>query len=150
MRKKELFFYIIITLVIGAVPSIFVYTNNIYNTLDKPPLSPPGILFPIVWTILFILMGISAYRISIRNSNNTELLIYFIQLIVNALWTPIFFGLNAYLFALIWLILLIVLVVIMISKFYKLDNVSAYLNIPYLIWLLFALYLNFGIYILNK
>ena len=150
MRKKELFFYINITLVIGAVPSIFVYTNNIYNTLDKPPLSPPGILFPIVWTILFILMGISAYRISIRNSNNTELLIYFIQLIVNALWTPIFFGLNAYLFALIWLILLIVLVVIMISKFYKLDNVSAYLNIPYLIWLLFALYLNFGIYILNK
>lgn len=150
MRKKELFFYIIITLVIGAVPSIFVYTNNIYNTLDKPPLSPPGILFPIVWTILFILMGISAYRISIRNSNNTELLIYFIQLIVNALWTPIFFGLNAYLFALIWLILLIVLVVIMIYKFYKLDNVSAYLNIPYLIWLLFALYLNFGIYILNK
>jgi len=150
MRKKELFFYIIITLVIGAVPSIFVYTNNIYNTLDKPPLSPPGILFPIVWTILFILMGISAYRISIRNSNNTELLIYFIQLIVNALWTPIFFGLNAYLFALIWLILLIVLVVIMLYKFYKLDNVSAYLNIPYLIWLLFALYLNFGIYILNK
>ena len=150
MRKKELFFYIIITLVIGAVPSIFVYTNNVYNTLDKPPLSPPGILFPIVWTILFILMGISAYRISIRNSNNTELLIYFIQLIVNALWTPIFFGLNAYLFALIWLILLIVLVVIMIYKFYKLDNVSAYLNIPYLIWLLFALYLNFGIYILNK
>ena len=145
MGKKELFFYIIITLVIGAVPSIFVYTNNIYDTLNKPPLSPPGILFPIVWTILFILMGISAYRISLRSTTNNEMILYFTQLIVNALWVPIFFGLSEFLFAFIWLIILIVLVILMIYKFYKVDNVSAYLNIPYLIWILFAAYLNFGI-----
>ncbi len=150
MGKKELFFYIIITLVIGAVPSIFVYTNNIYDTLNKPPLSPPGILFPIVWTILFILMGISAYRISLRSTTNNEMILYFTQLIVNALWVPIFFGLSEFLFAFIWLIILIVLVILMIYKFYKVDNVSAYLNIPYLIWILFAAYLNFGIYILNN
>ncbi|MBQ3475312.1 MAG: tryptophan-rich sensory protein [Bacilli bacterium] len=147
---KKLFFYIVITILIGGIPSIFVITNNVYDKLNKPPLSPPGVIFPIVWTILFILMGISIYRANYNKDNSfNPNIIYFTQLIVNALWTPIFFGLNAYLFAFIWIILLIILVIYMVYKFYYIDHLSAYLNIPYIIWLLFASYLNLFIYILN-
>ena len=144
--KKSLVFYIIITLLIGGLPSIFVYMNDTYNSLNKPILAPPGILFPIVWTILFILMAISIYRVNKVTDYNC---IYFLQLIINALWTPIFFGLKHYLFAFIWLIILLIVVLIMVSGFYKVDKKSAYLNIPYIIWLLFAGYLNFSIYLLN-
>ena len=144
---KKLLLYIFITLFIGGIPSISVATNNVYSSLVKPPLSPPGVLFPIVWTILFILMGISIYLVRDNKDLRT---IYFVQLFINALWTPIFFGLNNYLFALIWLILLLITVIIMLYKFYKENKTSCYLNIPYLIWLLFALYLNTGIYLLNK
>ena len=150
INYKKLFFYIFITLLIGALPSIFVYTSNTYDTIIKPPLAPPGVLFPIVWTILFILMGISIYRANYNKGFDYNPNVnYFIQLVVNALWTPIFFGLNAFLFAFIWIILLIILVITMIRKFYIIDRLSAYLNIPYIIWLLFACYLNLAIYILN-
>lgn len=149
MIKKALK-YIFVTIFIGSLPAFFIKFNN-YKDLIKPPLSPPGILFPIVWTILFILMGISIYRIVMTEDYEVDSLriLYFTQLIINALWTPIFFGLNAYLFAFIWLLLLLTLVVIMTFKFYKLDRISSYLLIPYIIWLLFAGYLNLGIYILN-
>lgn len=143
---KKLLFYIFVTLFIGGLPGITVALNNTYETLTKPPLSPPGILFPIVWTILFILMGISVYLV---RDNKEAVKYYFIQLIVNALWTPIFFGLNAYLLAFIWLVIIIVLVVIMLDKFKEINMTSVYLNIPYLIWLVFALYLNAGIFLLN-
>jgi tryptophan-rich sensory protein len=147
---KQLLFYILITLGIGALPTLFVNFDK-YKDFNKPPLSPPGIVFPIVWTILFILMGISIYRI-VRTKNfgvDSLKILYFAQLIVNALWTPIFFGLNAFLFAFIWLLLLLVLVIIMTVKFHYLDKISAYLLIPYIIWLVFAGYLNFGVYLLN-
>ena len=113
---KKILLYIFVTLFIGGIPSISVITNNVYPSLVKPPLSPPGILFPIVWTILFILMGISIYLV---RDNKDLRRIYFVQLFINALWTPIFFGLNNYLFALIWLILLLITVIIMLYKFYK-------------------------------
>ena len=148
---KKLFFYIGITLLIGYLPSFFVNVSNAYNSIKKPPLSPPGILFPIVWTILFILMGISIYRIMMSNNENRNdaRLLYFIQLIINACWTPIFFGFRQFFLAFLWILMLILLVVIMLIMFFKIDKISAYLNIPYLIWLLFACYLNFGTYILN-
>ena len=148
---KKLLFYIGITLLIGSLPSFFIKIGDVYKTLNKPPLSPPGIIFPIVWTILFILMGISIYRVMMTNSKNKNesRLIYFIQLIVNALWTPIFFGLKSYFLGFLWVLMLILLVVVMVIQFYKIDKLSAYLNIPYIIWLLFASYLSFGIYVLN-
>ena len=148
---KKLFFYVGITVFIGSLPSFFIKISDTYKSLKKPPFSPPGFLFPIVWTILFILMGISIYRIMQSKSDNKKdaRLLYFIQLIINACWTPIFFGFNQYFLAFLWILMLILLVVVMILMFFKIDKVSAYLNIPYLIWLLFACYLNFGVYILN-
>lgn len=148
---KQLLFYILITLGIGSLPALFVDTVGSYKDIIKPPLSPPGFIFPIVWTILFILMGISIYRIVRTNNFEVDSLkvLYFVQLFVNALWTPIFFGLNAYLFAFIFLLVLLGLVVIMTIKFHYVDKISAYLLIPYIIWLIFAGYLNFSIYILN-
>lgn len=149
---KKLFKYIFITLLIGGVPSIFVYGNiDNYKLLNKPPLSPPSVVFPIVWTIIYILLGISIYRVMNTESNKKSeaKLIYFIQLAANALWTPIFFGLNEYFLAFLWIIMLILLVVTMLITFFKIDKISFYLNIPYIIWLLFASYLNFGIFVLN-
>ena len=147
---KKLLFYILITLGIGSLPALFVKFDT-YNKFIKPPLSPPGFIFPIVWTILFILMGISIYRIVISKRFEVDRLriLYFIQLFVNALWTPIFFGLNAFLFSFIWLIILLILVIIMTIKFNKIDKISSYLLIPYIIWLIFAGYLNLGVYLLN-
>lgn len=149
---KKLFFYIITTILIGTVPSIFTFKSmGIYNELNRPPLSPPSILFPIVWTILYILIGISIYIIVKKNPKDVSeaKLIYYVALVTNALWTPIFFGFKEYFLAFLWIIMLIVFVSAMIIKFYKIDKTSAYLQIPYLIWILFAAYLNFGIVVLN-
>ena len=117
-----------------------------YESLTLPSLAPPGITFPIVWTILYILMGISAYLISQKDKVPT---IYYIQLFVNALWSIIFFVFKLRLLAFFWIVLLIFLVVIMIYKFYKIDKTAAYLQIPYLLWIAFASYLNLSIYLLN-
>lgn len=125
-----------------------------FASLAKPPLSPPAILFPIVWTILYTLMGISMYIISTSNASETEIAdaknIYFYQLIVNFLWPIFFFNFGWYLFAFFWLLLLWILVFTMIRKFYAISPIAAFLNIPYLIWLTFAGYLNLGIWWLNR
>ena len=133
---KKLLFYIITTILIGTIPSIFAFKSmNIYNSLNRPPLSPPSIVFPIAWTILYILMGISIYIImqSKRKLKKNARLIYYIQLITNALW----------------ILMLIVFVITMILTFYKISKKAAYIQIPYLLWLLFASYLNFGVFVLN-
>lgn len=149
INYKKLIFCIAITFIIG---SLFAFTtnNNFYNDLVKP-FDLPAIVFPIVWSILYLLMGISLYLI--LESNNAKkrnaVTIYFIQLIVNSLWTLIFFYFKWFLFAFIWLILLIILVIIMLYKFYNIRKIAAYLNIPYLLWLFFAAYLNFFIYYFN-
>lgn len=153
MNIKKLLLFIIGTIIIGSISSFLTMNNmNIYNQLIKPPLNPPGIVFPIVWTILFILMGISLYLISETNYKNKSKAykIYIVQLIVNSLWTLLFFGLNLRLLSFFWIILLIVLVIKMILEFYKINKTSAYLQIPYLLWLIFASCLNLAIYLLNK
>jgi len=119
---------------------------NDYKDLIQPPLAPKAILFPIVWTILYILMGISAYIIDEKNGSLT---LYYIQLFVNAMWSIIFFVFKLRFLAFIWIILLIVLVVIMIKNFLKINKTAGYLQIPYLLWLIFASYLNLGVYLLN-
>ena len=146
---KKLIFCIVITFIIG---SLFAFTtnNDFYNDLVKP-FDLPAIVFPIVWSVLYLLMGISLYLVLEDDSDKKKsaVTIYFIQLIVNSLWTPIFFYLKWFLFAFIWLILLIILVIIMLYKFYNIRKIAAYLNLPYLLWLLFAAYLNFFIYYFN-
>lgn len=150
--NKKLILNIVLTIIIGVLPSVFIFKNmNDYSSLNKPPLSPPGFIFPIAWTILYILMGISYTKVTNKKSLYTEeaKLIYGIQLVVNALWTPIFFGLKQYFLAFAWILMLIVLVVFMIIIFNKIDKKAAYLQIPYLLWLIFASYLNFGVFMLN-
>ena len=145
---KRLIVIIIITFVVGSFFSFFTMNNmDTFKELEKP-INVPGILFPIVWSILYLLMSISLYIVIDKNRNS--LIIYSIQLIINSLWTLIFFGFGAYLLAFIWIILLLIAIVIMIAKFYNIDKKAAYLNIPYLLWVLFATYLNLGIYLLNK
>jgi tryptophan-rich sensory protein len=121
------------------------------NTINKPPLAPPAILFPIVWTILYALMGIGAARVatSPNRKNNIALNLFVFQLIVNFFWSFFFFNAQAFGFAAIWLILLWVLVLLMIIAFFKVDRLAAWLQIPYLIWVTFAAYLNLGVYLLN-
>ena len=119
----------------------------------QSPLSPPAIVFPIVWTILYALMGVSAARISLSAQSpqrSRGLNLFIAQLIINFFWSLIFFNAGAYGFALIWLILLWVLVLCMILSFRKVDPLAALLQIPYLLWLTFAAYLNYAVWMLNK
>lgn len=125
--------------------------NNLEN-LVLPSFQPPGVVFAIIWPILYLLMGISSYLISNTYScySNTCLIIYYVQLAVNLLWPIIFFVLDLRLFALIWIIVLVILVLYMIWCFLGVNKKAAYLQIPYLLWLLFATFLNYSIYLLNR
>ena len=123
------------------------------QTAIQPPLSPPAILFPIVWTILYALMGIGAARISVTpdsSERDRSLNLFIAQLIINFFWSLIFFNARAYDFALLWLILLFVLVLWMTLEFRKTDPLAALLQVPYLLWLAFAAYLNYGVWMLNR
>ena len=142
---------ILIPVVIGGIVGLIISNFIDYNTLEKPPLSPPSLTFPIVWTILYILMGISYGILKSKKLVNEEIrFIYYLQLFVNAMWSIIFFILKWRLFAFIWIILLDILVIVMISEFYKKDKLAGLLQIPYLIWILFASYLNLFVFILNS
>lgn len=142
---------ILIPVILGGIVGLIISGAIDYNTLQKPPLAPPSVLFPIVWTILYILMGVS-YGILKDKSlvNDKTQRIYYLQLFVNLLWPIAFFTLEWRLFAFIWIILLDILVFTMIMEFYKKNKVSGLLQIPYLIWLLFATYLNLAVYLLNR
>lgn len=122
------------------------------TTALQSPLSPPPILFPIVWTVLYALMGIGAARVALTPDSpqrSRGLNLFVAQLIVNFFWSLIFFNANAFGFAFAWLILLWVLVALMILAFRKVDPIAAWLQIPYLIWLTFAAYLNYQVWMLN-
>ncbi len=149
-NKSSLIISILIPILIGTLSSLF-SGNMSASMFNKPSFSPPSFLFPIVWTILYILMGISSYIIYSSDSPNKgkALTIYAIQLFFNFFWSIIFFGSSQYLFAFVWLIALIIIIIMMIYQFYAIDPLAAYLQIPYLLWCLFAAYLNFMIYRLN-
>lgn len=122
------------------------------QTIAKPPLAPPGWLFPVVWTILYALMGIGAARVYLAPPSKARSLglnLFVAQLVVNFFWSPIFFNLQAFGFAFFWLLLLWGLVFGMILAFRRVDPLAAKLQIPYLLWLTFAAYLNLGVWYLN-
>lgn len=152
MNNKKIWIKsILIPLVLGGIVGIIISKSMDYDTLIKPPLSPPGFIFGIVWSILYILMGISYGILDTKKLVDVKVnKIYYLQLIVNLIWPIIFFVFKQRLLAFIWIILLVVLIIYMIITFYKKNKLSAYLQIPYLLWTLFATYLNLGVYILNK
>ena len=144
---KSILIPVAVGLLVGAITS----SSIEYNTLIKPVLAPPSILFPIVWTILYVLMGVSYGILETKFLIDTEInFIYYFQLLVNALWSIIFFIFEWRLFAIIWLLILILLIIMMIIKFYQRDKIAGLLQIPYLLWSLFASYLNLAIYFLNR
>lgn len=146
---KKLAIYIIIPLALGGLVGYLSGSFNGYKDMIIPSFAPPGFLFPIVWSILYILMGVSRYIIERNGNDNDAVLVYNAQLFVNLTWTFLFFTFRWFLFSFIWLLLLILLVILMIIKFYKISKTSAYLQIPYLLWIIFAAVLNFSIYTLN-
>lgn len=142
---------ILIPVIIGGLVGLIISGAIDYNTLQKPFLSPPSILFPIMWTILYILMGVSYGILESKSLNDSKnKIIYYSQLFVNAMWSIFFFLLKWRLFSFIWILLLDLLVIIMILNFYKKNKISGLLQIPYLLWIIFASYLNLSIYLLNR
>ena len=152
---RKLIISIAIPLLVGGLAAFFTGDSMMqFENMVKPPLSPPAWLFPIVWTILYTLMGISSYLIAESGESEDVITeaqaIYYFQLILNFLWPILFFGLDWYLFAFLELITLWVAVILMIRKFADISQTAAYLNVPYLIWLTFAAYLNLGVWWLNR
>ena len=156
---KTLVICIFIPLAIGILAGFLTRGGmESFQIMNQPPLSPPAWLFPVVWTILYILMGISSYLVYTANltkytdknrAENKALSTYVYQLVVNFLWPFFFFLFQWYFFAFLWLALLWVLVAKMILEFGALNKVAAFLNVPYLLWLSFAGYLNLGVWLLN-
>lgn len=150
-KFKNYFISILIPVAIGGIVGFLISGSIDYNSLEKPFLSPPSLIFPVVWTILYILMGFSYGILKDNNLLDSKInSIYFLQLFFNALWPIAFFIFKWRLFAFIWIIILIVQIIIMIARFYEKNKVSAWLQVPYLLWTLFATYLNLGVYLLNR
>lgn len=146
---KNLFF--LFTPLLGGIIISFLIKNSIdYTSLVKPPLAPPSFFFPLAWTIIYLLMGLSyfLYKKEQEDKNIIDIL-YYGQLFVNLFWSLIFFLWKARLLAVLWILLLDVLVLFLIYLFWQKKKISAYLNIFYLLWILFATYLTIGIFILN-
>lgn len=154
MKKQwKLFvFCLAVPLLIGGL-SVLLTRNGMqtFDMLIKPKLAPPGWLFPVVWTILYILMGIASYLvITSGKTNRSAIIAYSLQLIFNFFWSIIFFNLELYLFAFVWLIVLWLLILVTTYLFYQISEPAGYLMIPYLLWVTFAGYLNLSIYLLNE
>jgi len=154
IRWKTLIGAIAIPLAVGGLSALLTMSSmEKFSALNQPPLSPPGWLFPVVWSILFILMGIASYLVLNSGGSQSDitgaLKLYAIQLVFNFLWSIFFFNLELYTFSFVWLVALFVMIAVMTYKFSKLSKPAALMIIPYLIWVAFAGYLNLGIAILN-
>lgn len=154
IKLTELLIFVVITELVGVLSGLITGSAfSYYSVLTKPPLSPPGLVFPIVWFILYALMGISAYLIYASDVDYDKkkfaLTIYGIQLFVNFLWSIVFFKLEQIGLSVAVIIVLLILIIYMITVFRKIKPAAAYINLPYLLWTIFAAYLNIGILILN-
>ncbi len=152
---KKLVVCIAVPLLVGGIASLLTRDSvQSFATLNKPPFAPPAWLFPVVWTILYTLMGISSYLIAESDAGEQQkeqaLATYFYQLTVNFLWSIFFFNFEWYLFSFFWLLLLWVLVGRMIKQFSNISKPAAWMNVPYIVWITIAGYLNLGIWILNR
>ena len=142
---------ILFPVILGGLVGLIISGSMDYNSLNQPPLSPPSILFPIIWTILYILMGVSYGILEINSLVDKSInRIYILQLIVNLLWPIFFFVFKWRLFSFLWIIFLAILVAIMIYRFYNKKKIAGIIQVPYLLWTIFATYLNLGVYLLNR
>lgn len=146
---KKLAFFVLVPIALGALVGWVSGSFRGFDGINMPSFAPPKILFPIVWSVLYILMGISRYLIFENGDDAKAVGVYNVQLAINLLWSFFFFIFKWYLFSFLWIVLLIVVVVLMIMKFYSISKTSALLQIPYLLWIVFAAVLNYAIYVLN-
>lgn len=151
IQWKKLILCIALPLAVGGLSALLTRGGmDAFAALSKPALSPPGWLFPVVWTLLYILMGIASYLVlTSEKPKGAALSIYALQLVFNFFWPIIFFNFEAYLFAFVWLVILWVLILVTMILFFRISETAGYLLLPYLLWVTFAGYLNLYIYILN-
>lgn len=149
-KKKTILMIIVavlIPLLVGGLSAILTSDQmNVYETLKRPPLAPPGWLFPIAWTILYVLMGLASYFVFSANVASNEkrsaLIFYFVQLVMNFFWSIFFFNYSLYWLSLIWLLVMWILIIICVKRFYKIRKIAGITMIPLLAWTTFAAYLN--------
>jgi tryptophan-rich sensory protein len=149
---KAFIISVLIPLAVGGLSALLSRDGMMsFDIVQKPPLTPPAILFPIAWTILYVLMGIASYFVFTSDSplKESALRVYGIQLVFNFFWSIIFFNMQRYTFAFVWLLILWLLIILTTVLFYRIKKTAGYLFIPYLVWVTFAAYLNLGIAILN-
>ena len=150
---KKIWLFLGLPLAVGGLATLLAGGMGNYKTFTQPPLSPPGWLFPVVWTLLYLAMGYASWRVYTRENDAAQrrlaLIFYGLQLFCNFLWPIIFFRFEAFLGAFVVLIILWILIVLTMWQFYKSDERSGDLLIPYLLWVTFAGYLNLGVYLLN-
>lgn len=155
IRWKLLILCILIPIIVGGLAGLISQSgmDRFNAVVTKPALSPPDFLFPIVWNILYILMGIASYIILTNKDESKSIkgamILYGAQLLANFLWTLIFFNLDMYMFSFVWLVFLWILILLTIISFCRISKVAAILLVPYILWVTFAGYLNFSIYLLN-
>lgn len=140
---------IFLPLILGSIVGLLINSSMDYANLNQPPLSPPGIVFPIAWSILYLLMGIGYYLYRKDYKDNKTIVLYYLNLFFNLTWTFIFFVFKLRGLFILWIIILIGIVLLLIKEFWQTKRASAHCFIPYLLWLIFATYLNIGIFILN-
>ena len=153
LNLKKLLLNLAIPLAVGGLAALVSGGMGDYKILNQPPLSPPGWVFPIVWTILYLAMGYAAYRVQNSDAEpdaiRRAMVFYYVQLALNFLWPVLFFGFDAYLLAFVEILLLWVAICVTMWNFYRIDERAGDLFLPYLLWVTFAAYLNLGVYLLN-
>ena len=152
VKIKPLAASLAISLGVGGLSALLTHRSmEKYALLDQPPLAPPGWVFPVVWTALFILMGVAAYLVWVENGPERDrmLTLYAAQLVFNFFWTLIFFNGEKYALALVWLLILWALILATLLSFRKRNRTAGDLLVPYLVWVTFAAYLNAGVWYLN-
>lgn len=153
IQWKKLLLLLAIPLAVGGLSALLSGPMDTYVQMEKPPLSPPGWVFPVVWTVLYLLMGCSSYLVAVsdaeQSSKKRALVLYGGQLAANFVWSLIFFGVGMPLAAFLWLIFLWVLIFLTVRAFSRISEKTSDLLLPYLLWVTFAGYLNFGIFLLN-
>ncbi len=148
-EKIKNIFYLFFPIFMGFIIGLITKDSISYNDMIKPPFSPIPIVFPIAWSILYLLIGISYYLLKKEKDTKLESIIYYLQLFFNFTWPIIYFVFNFQILSIIWIIILLFLTIFMTYLFYQKNKLSAYLLIPYILWLIFATYLNIGTTILN-